>query len=234
MHSLIKNTLKQCYHRLLPYTCVICKSPSQQALDLCSACENDLPFLQNACSLCGASLAKNSPPICGNCLTHPPPYHDLICLAHYQGPIRRFITQLKFHQQLAFSHILGHLFVKHMGTHQTPDMIIPVPLHTKRLKQRGFNQALEIAKVIQKQLNIPINHTICQRIRHTQPQTSLPAHQRARNVKKAFTVRGDLSNHHVAVVDDVMTTGHTMREVCCALRKAGTKRVSVWCIAKTG
>lgn len=120
-----------------------------------------------------------------------------------------------------------------------PQIIIPIPLHPRRLRQRGFNQALEIAKPIAKKFHVPLDTAHCQRVRYTEAQTQIPAEHRGSNVKNAFVVDkkffcGENSNiSHVAIMDDVVTTGHTVNELSRALRKAGVKTIDVWCCART-
>jgi ComF family protein len=210
MHSLIKNCLKQCQAILLPYYCIICQSKSKQALDICKACESELPFIKEN--------AKRD---------------NLQALMQYKAPISTFITQLKFQQQLKFSRLLGALFVKHIELENKPDFIIPIPLHPKRLKQRGFNQSLEIAKVISKKLKIPIDYKSLIRIKHTQTQSELPAKERKRNVKSAFHCHTDFTGQTILLLDDVITTGHTISETYKTLEKANPSKIDIWAIART-
>lgn len=144
--------------------------------------------------------------------------------------------QLKFNHALLNARILGELLAEkiHLWYQQQPlpEFIIPMPLHTKRLKERGFNQALEIARPISSSLGIPIDKTSCQRIKHTFAQATLHADQRQANIKKAFKVTSDLANKHIAVLDDVITTGNTITEFCRTLKKAGAGKIDVWCCAR--
>ncbi|MEN9916293.1 MAG: competence protein [Pseudomonadota bacterium] len=154
----------------------------------------------------------------------------------YTEIIKKMITGLKFQQKLIYAHILGTLLAEKISAQYQdetlPDVIIPVPLHKKRLYERGFNQAIELARPISKILNIRIDCKSCERVRNTAAQSMLPAKQRSNNVKNAFVAK---QNHgqHIALLDDVMTTGHTLIELSRALYDVGVKRIDVWCCART-
>lgn len=137
-----------------------------------------------------------------------------------------------------YAKILGKILADHLQQHYQqkeikPQMIIPIPLHKKRLRKRGFNQALEIAKIVAKQLEIPIDRFSCIRIRNTNPQTTLPPGDRRKNIRRAFTTKHRINYKYVAVIDDVITTGSTMQEFCKMLSKNGVEQIDVWCCAKT-
>lgn len=143
------------------------------------------------------------------------------------------ILDLKYHHRLELARTLGRLFAERLRKlSKPPDAIVPVPLHPSRLRQRGYNQSLEIARVVAKRLDLPIVTRGAKRVRATAAQTTLPLKQRARNVRNAFAVNGDLKGKHVAIVDDVMTSGHTVGALAKALRRAGAKEISVWVVAR--
>jgi ComF family protein len=133
------------------------------------------------------------------------------------------------------SRLLGTLFANHLKKlpHDI-DYLVPVPLHRKRLKQRGFNQALEISREIYRNLNIPIHLNACQRVRYTEPQTDTSFEFRNQNVKHAFESDRSIQNKSIAIIDDVMTSGHTVNEMAKALRKGGAKKIVVWVVARAG
>lgn len=147
---------------------------------------------------------------------------------------------MKFHARLNVAHLLGTLMADRLATAPTldqgptPELLIPVPLHRSRLRERGFNQALELARPIARRLRIPIDFTSCRRIRATPAQALVAAKARRRNVKGAFEVAGKIQARHVALVDDVMTTGHTAGELAVTLRRAGIETVTVWPCARAG
>lgn len=222
---------------LIPYSCVICRLPSKNHLDLCLQCEQDLPYAKKSCTLCGTKLVEEeNTKVCGSCLTNPPPWHQLKSLLYYQPPIDRLITGLKFHDKLIYANLLGRLFgakLQQEYSHTKPEAIIPVPLHPLRLQERGFNQALELARPIAKILGVKIDYNYCKRIKYTEPQSNLSANKRINNTKKSFAVPKKAAYQHVAILDDVITTGSTMQELCKTIRKAGVKKIDVWCLAKT-
>jgi len=221
---------------LWPQDCVFCHARVLRDIAICLDCEKDLPWNNQACYQCGAvlsSLSKTSH--CGACLATPPPFQKTIALFKYQTPIMKLITQLKFQQKLIYARLLGELLSKKISTENRenlPEFIIPIPLHTKRQRQRGFNQALEVSKVLSTRLNIPLDFKSCNRIKNTAAQSSLPAKQRHQNIKKAFNIKRPIKAKHVAIIDDVMTTGQTVLELSKVLKKQGVEKIEVWCCAR--
>ncbi len=205
----VKNPL----HYLFPGTCILCNMPSYRRQDLCRSCEIDLPWID----------------------TLMPNY--VIALFYYQYPIDHLISALKFANKLIYAKILGELMadrlVESYKCGSLPEVIIPVPLHKHRLRERGYNQALELARPISKQLNVPIDFNSCVRVKHTEAQTLVPAKRRQKNVKNVFAVNKNFSAQHVAIIDDVITTGSTIRELSNVLLQSGVSRIDVWCCAKT-
>jgi len=203
-------------------------------MDLCSSCQRDLPYWQHGCYKCGTYL-DGYEKICGSCLRGDPPFDYTFALCNYVAPITKLILDLKFQHQLIYAKILGKLMAKKLKhrSEKLPQCIIPVPLSKKRLRERGFNQALELAKPTGKYLHIPIEVNCCWRTRHTEAQAMLLAKHRHKNIKNAFVVKQKFKAKHVAIVDDVVTTGHTVRELRRVLRKSGVERIEIWCCAKT-
>lgn len=234
---LLKKINKGITHIFFPYHCIICNDNADRELDLCIECEKILPWLKNSCLYCAASLPLSTQSICGTCLKNPLPFHKLCVLFSYTEIIKKLIIGLKFQQRLIYAYILGTLLAEKISSQyrneKLPDIIVPVPLHKKRLYERGFNQAIELARPISKKLNIPIEFKRCKRVVNTAAQSSLPANQRSNNVKNAFVVHEQLTYKHIALLDDVMTTGHTLIETSRALYSVGVKRIDVWCCART-
>jgi ComF family protein len=216
-------------HWLLPQSCFLCGDISRQPI--CLACLNDLPYQGPACIRCAKALKEVG--ICQQCRDKSPPYHQTQVVFDYVYPIDKLISSAKFHHNLAILNLLGHLMAQHLIIEQYPDVLIPVPLHIKRLRKRGYNQSLELAKCIAKQTGILLDSKACKRIKHTRPQTTLSKQQRQTNVEGVFKVVR-LQEHwqHIVLVDDVMTTGATVRELALAFKKAGISRVDVWCCAR--
>jgi ComF family protein len=225
--------LKHVQRRLFPATCVLCGCDAAGELDLCDACRADLPRVLRPCPRCGLPLATETENECGSCVADPPGFTRTLVPFRYDEPIKHLIHALKFNQKLYVARVLGELMAEHyaqQGAH--PDVIIPVPLHPGRLRTRGFNQALELARPIAARLRIPINVRACARTRGTVAQSDLPATQRAKNIKGAFEVRERLPVRSVAIVDDVMTTGATVDELARTLTANGVEDVQVWVCAR--
>lgn len=217
---------------LYPGCCLLCGSASHRSRDLCEYCQLQLPFNHTACPQCANPLAIAQ--LCPACLQQPPPFAASQVPFLYEFPIATLLKRLKFQHQLAVARLMGDLMAEHLShaAITRPDCIIPVPLHPHRLRQRGFNQSLELAKIISHTLNIPLDYHSCQRIVSTLPQAELPAHQRWTNVQQAFRLRHPISYSRVAIVDDIMTTGHTVGALSQCLTAAGVQQVQVWAAAR--
>ena len=218
---------------LFPPHCVLCDGSGHQDLDLCAGCSEDLPKNIPACMRCAAPLpAPKTALVCGHCQAIPPWFQSATAPYRYQQPMAYLIQQLKFARQLSLARLLGELMANSfLDRTEMPDCLIPVPLHPRRLRERGFNQALEISRVVGRRLNIPVHSRICARVRYTEAQSLLPMKQRRANVRNAFRVQGSVKDQNVAIVDDVITTGNTVNELARNLLRAGVRRVVVWAIA---
>jgi len=219
---------------LLPTTCLLCQAVVSTP-GCCLDCTARLPWLRNGCWRCAKPLAEAG--LCGRCCFKPPAFRQTISPFRYAPPIDAWITGLKFHEQLAFVPFLADCLWRHCVRHYQgqdwPQLIIPVPLHSARLRMRGFNQALLIAVELAKRSKIPLARTCVSKDRLTRPQTALSKVAREKNVRHAFTLKRALKETHVALIDDVLTTGATAREIAILLLKQGVKRVDVWCVART-
>lgn len=205
---------------------------------MCLPCQQDFPWIQDRCYRCCLRLGKEFESIvCERCQNKPPNFDRVCALFSYDPPVRRLVTGLKFSNQLAYGRILGELLVRAVTEHWYknqlfPEAIIPVPLHPLRLRKRGYNQALELIKPLKKKKLIPILPYACVRNRHTKPQSGLSAERRKLNLKNAFRLELDKSYQHIAIMDDVITTGTTVNVLSAALKKAGVEQVDVWCICR--
>ena len=220
---------------LLPPTCLLCNGHGVGNRDLCEPCLQSLPRNYHCCYRCAEIFeqAVHTPGLCGHCLSQPPAFDETHSPFIYDENISFLIRQLKFNRHYANARLLGTLLADSILTSvELPQCIIPVPLHRSRYSERGFNQAIEIAKTLAKQLDIPVDLNSCKRHRITQHQSNLPAKQRRKNLKNAFSVVKPLKYQHVAIVDDVMTTGTTVNELAKALKKSGVERVDVWVCAR--
>ncbi len=233
LYSFLEKTAQTIY----PNVCLQCDAEGENGIDLCQRCFQNLPWIEFCCQKCALPLTSDDAKICGACTTQKYFFDQTIAPFQFEGFIRDAIYKFKFNQKLNQGKLLAHLFLCCLENREysLPDVIIPVPLYKKRLRKRGYNQALEVAKIINKKLNCDLSYTDIYRNRVTSAQMELPAKQRYNNVKNAFSlVRNskDLKNKHICIVDDVMTTGNTVNEVAKCLKKAGAKKVDVWCIAR--
>jgi len=220
---------------LLPPSCILCGNPGTANLDLCEYCCQHLPKNNHCCYQCAEVLpsSANTPSLCGRCLQQSPSFDETHAPFLHQGAMRHLITSLKFNSDFKNARLLGLLLAEHIQlSTERPDCIIPMPLHKSRYQQRGFNQAIEIARTVGKQLHIPIDLYSCQRQRDTPHQTGLSAKQRRKNLKNAFSITGKIQTKHVAILDDVMTTGSSAHELASVLKKSGVLRVDVWVCAR--
>ena len=207
--------------------------PGYQQLDLCHACLQTLPRSQHNCPVCANSF-NHCKEICDECLKHPPVQDSTHAVFLYQGSVPYLITALKFRHDYTSGRVLGSLMAQHFSSlNNRPDLLIPVPLHRLRYQQRGYNQSIELARPIAQKLNIPLELTACVRRRPTQAQSNLSGKERRQNIKGVFHIQRPLPYNHVAIIDDVMTTGSTVSELAKILKQHGVSRVDVWACAKT-
>lgn len=226
-------------YKWLDALCPLCRCPAEHGSGLCVVCRTDLPWLGHACRRCALPLPPNAGATCGPCLRRPLPVERTICALRYEAPVSGLVTGFKFQRNLAAGAALSRLLLEAVQQALTteadaaiPDAILPVPLHTSRLRQRGYNQAAELARPLANALLRPLLTQPIQRVLATADQIGLSALQRRRNLRNAFAVTGALPAH-VAIVDDVLTTGATVLALARTLRKAGVAQVSVWCVART-
>lgn len=217
-------------HKLFSRPCLLCQQ-GRTVDGICNWCRAQLPAINHACLQCGRILEDKLESVCGQCLLHPPYVDHTTALFHYAPPMAQMICRLKFQQGLEYATSLAELMADRLLELNVtpPQVLIPVPLHPKRMRSRGFNQALELARPISRRLKIPIDTQLCLRSRHTHEQSHLSIKDRKRNVRRAFALHRDAGSYqHIAIIDDVVTTGQTVNELARVLKKAGIKRVDVW------
>jgi len=231
---MVNNWLDIIQHYLLPPTCILCGHSGMAGYDICEVCYGHLPRNSPCCVQCGLYLpdVSSGPLLCGRCLGNPPAYDQVYAPFMYQGSIRHLLAGLKFAAHYKHARLLGMLLAVHLQSRPKPALLLPMPLHNKRYRQRGFNQSIEIAKTVAKRLHIPLVLNLCIRQRDTPEQKNLSAKQRRQNIKNAFVVRRPLQGETVAILDDIMTTGSTVQELALALKQAGAGRVEVWVCAR--
>lgn len=233
MDGKLYNCIKNIQRFLYPPHCLLCGQPGRDGRDLCLGCQAELPWLTQACRGCGAPLPGDGPR-CGACLRRPPPFEASFIPFAYRPPLDRLILQLKFQRQLAVAPLLGGLMAEALARDAVarPEALLPVPMHPARLRERGFNQAMELARVLSRHSQIPLQAHLAIRQRHTAMQTRLDGQARRRNLHNAFAVDASPLPSHIALVDDVVTTGSTVSELARTLRQAGVARVDVWACAR--
>lgn len=216
---------------LLPQSCLLCAAHCDHAL-LCAACAEQLPRPPaSRCAVCAVPVAGA---VCGACLAHPPRYDEVTAAFSYEHPLDALIQAFKYGGNLALATLLGDALGRTAAAAATPrpDLLIPMPLTAQRLRERGFNQALELARRISAATGIPVAAGICRKVVETRPQAALPWRERAKNVRGAYVCDADLQGRKIAVIDDVMTTGATLNELAKNLKHAGAIHVSGWVVAR--
>ena len=215
--------------------CLLCASHDGADIGICAPCLQSLPWhTQPHCPQCGLSTpGVNS--LCGRCLSEPPAFDATHSLFSYDYPVDTMLQHYKYQHRLHLAHSFAQLLLAKIRQ-QAPkhiDLIIPMPMHAARLKQRGFNQALEISRLLSSELQINLDSNICQRHKLTPPQASLPLKQRMSNIRGVFSCTHNISGLRIAIVDDVMTTGASLNELAKTLKKSGAAHVECWTIART-
>lgn len=222
--------------RLLTLPCLLCHERlTDTASGFCTTCTDALPWHSAGCPICAATSTSTQQP-CGACQKNPPPFKTTQAIFRYSKPIDRIIQRLKYHRQLHLLRLLSDIMAKHLHAtkaHRQIDLIVPIPLHNARLRARGFNQALEIAKPIARRLNISLDDNLCRRIRNTKSQAALKYSTRHKNMRDAFATTHKLKGLRIAIIDDVMTSGSTLRAAAHCLRQAGAQEIRAWVIART-
>jgi ComF family protein len=210
--------------------CFLCRGAARGLL--CAECDADLPRLQGPlCPRC--ALASAGGQTCGRCLSRAPAYDATVAALAYEFPADALIQALKFRGELALAPVLGALLAARLPRGARPDFVLPVPLSAARLRQRGFNQALEIARSLAAAAGAPLAPRLAERRRDTAAQLELALAEREANVRGAFACDAALEGAEVALVDDVMTTGATLGELAATLKRAGAARVVNWVVART-
>ncbi len=214
---------------LLPGSCVLCGADSGAAA-LCPPCLGDLPSLPAArCPQCAEATTHGER--CGRCLAHPPAFDGTLALYRYAFPLDRLVHALKYGHQLALARCFGQALAAALPA-EPFDRVVPLPLHPERLRERGFNQAGEIARCLARAARRGSDPDCLERLRATPPQASLPLAERAANVRRAFGCRRDLTDESILLVDDVMTSGATLDEAARTLKLHGAATVWVAVIGR--
>ncbi|VAW51683.1 Competence protein F homolog, phosphoribosyltransferase domain; protein YhgH required for utilization of DNA as sole source of carbon and energy [hydrothermal vent metagenome] len=223
------------FSNLFPSRCILCQQTVSQHFEVCSDCYQTLPHNKHCCGHCSLPLAEDIKNfvLCGRCIQILPAFDYAHSPFRYEEAVIGLVHQLKFSEKISFARTIGEMLLVHLSdTNEKPDCILPVPLHKTRLRQRGFNQSIEISRVLAKKLGVPIERNAVIRKRSTIAQAGLNAKQRKKNIKGAFSIVGQLNYKHILIVDDVMTTGATVNELAKVLKKNKVARVGVLSIAR--
>lgn len=217
----------------LPNICALCNLYHRDKTAICTACQDFFLRIDSACYYCALPLPNTDFLICGHCSKKPPYFDHVVAAYHFKEPLRTLLHEFKYQEGLYLCSFFANLIINSISKEDlNTECLLPVPLHPKRLRQRGFNQSAELVKHLGRRFNIPYHLTHCKKILNTSPQADLTADQRKRNLQHAFAVE-PFSYHHVTLVDDLLTTGSTVNELAFMLKNQGVKRVDVWCCART-
>lgn len=214
--------------RIVQTDCVLCGARTDRD-GVCAACGSSLSAGPAGCPVCAGPSGGE---ICGECLKDPPAYARCIAALRYEFPADELIQALKYQGRLELAPVLGDFLARAVSHAPRPDVLLPMPLAPERLRARGFNQAVEIARWLARRLSLRLDTTSLTRVRDTAPQARLSLDERQRNVRDAFVCRETIAGLHVAIVDDVMTSGATLREAAKAAKHAGAAEVSLWVVAR--
>ena len=238
--SKVNYWLKNIQYALLPGSCIQCNQATDRHYDLCLDCEQRLPRIKDPCLVCGLPLPANNfdGHICGSCILTPPPFKHVLAALDYADPIDKLISRFKYQGRLAFGKVLSHQLLKQVRSfydkQSLPELLIPMPLHPSRLQQRGFNQSVEISRYLSRELGLEHNYKLCFRERNTSQQEGLNAVARRKNLRRAFALLDNNSvlPKSVAIIDDVVTTTASVRELSLLLLKYGVEDIHVWSLAR--
>ena len=215
--------------RLLAQDCLLCGAESGIS-PVCAACEQDLPQLPAArCPCCALPTLDGE--VCGRCLARTPNYDLTLAAFRYDFPLDKLVQSFKYGHRLALAGYFGRQLAA-LPADAPADVIIPLPLHPRRLRERGFNQALELARGVGRAWRTPVDARSCRRIRHTPAQADLPWLERARNVRGAFDCSADFSGQRLLLIDDVMTTGASLGELARTVKLHGAAQVTLLVLAR--
>lgn len=219
----------------LPGVCAVCRSWGRGRV--CRRCIDRFAAPVQRCRRCALPLTPGID-VCGTCLAAPPPFDRAVAAVDYGAPWDALVTAFKFRGALDLASTFAALIARRVPSDAgPPTLVVPVPLAARRLRERGYNQAWELARRIARALRVRAEPRLLVRLRETEHQLDLPPSARAANVRDAFALeprrRADVAGARVAVVDDVMTTGTTLAEVAAVLARAGAASVEAWVFART-
>lgn len=231
----VRAIAKQSLDWLIPRMCINCNETlAQDNHPCCQACYMTLPFQSHCCEQCGQSYSGGAD-YCGRCIAKPPPFDACFCPFQYEAPVSQQIRAFKYNEKPELAKTLAQLLFTEIQTNELepPDLLIPVPMHTSKLRQRGYNQSLLLTQQLSKLMRVPYNSHLLRKYRATPAQAELSLKQRRTNLRGCFEFIGKTSAKHVAIVDDVFTTGATASEIAKILKKNGVDYIQFLGVAHT-
>lgn len=224
--------MKRCIARVFPPHCIICFTDLAAGKGICDLCKHFLPRPINVCPVCDLKMPHTT--LCGRCRNRRPDFEQVVAAFRYQPPLVARIHDIKFSGKIELLESAGFCLANEVERrNRQADYLVPVPLHHQRLKERGFDQATELARIVARQLGLPMLNRMLFRQRPTAPQTTLSVKERSDNLRGAFATTRKLDGQRIALIDDVMTTGATCHHAARCLRRAGADHVEVWILART-
>ena len=232
---MVNNWIKKIQFGLLPGCCLLCGKLSGKQQDLCPACRSRLPVNDHHCRNCAQPLPLSitDGSLCGRCQKNPPFFDHCFAPFRYQDELTSLHHNFKFHHKLAAGRLMAELMCERLAARPLPQLLVPAPLHARRLRERGFNQAQELTRILSTRLSIRVDSRSLCRTRDTTAQSSLPKKERQQNIRHAFALTAKIDTPHVAIIDDVMTTGLTANEIAKILRASGVSMIEIWVFART-
>lgn len=215
----------------LPTRCLLCHGLYRGPFAVCVTCAKHLPLLGPSCQSCATPLPDTGFLLCGQCCLKKPAIDHVFTTYRFEEPLRTILHEFKYREGLYLASFLSKLMAQAIPVAYETECLIPVPMHPKQLRRRGFNQAALLAKHVARHIHCPVDNVSCQKILDTPHQAGLDAQARRQNLHQAFHVKA-ISYEHVTLVDDLLTTGSTANELARQLKRAGVKRVDLWCCAK--
>ena len=225
--------INQCLDFLIPRRCLSCNSSNcSNAIQICAPCLTALPYLTNCCHQCGQQLTAQRD-YCGACISKPPHFDQVFAPFEYSSSVRDLIIKFKYGETPTLAKPLAHLFHQQFFEQgiETPDLLISVPMHHSRLRQRGYNQSIELCRHLSRVMGIPTSHKIIAKCKLTPAQANLNLKRRKQNMRGSFSAGNPMQFNHIAIVDDVITTGATANEIAKVLKQMGVDYVQVWTLA---
>ncbi len=217
----------------LPTVCILCKQFHTHPHAVCNECIALLPALGPSCSVCAHPLVETTYFVCGNCIKKPPHFDKTITAYQFVDPLRSLLHRFKYEKALYLGSFFAQLILNaYLNSNEgMPQCLIPVPMHRKKIHTRGFNQSIILTRFLARKLNIPYDLSACQKITHTASQAYLNKAHRTNNLNKVFRVN-PLPYTHIALIDDLLTTGATANELAKQCKKAGAEQIDIWCCAR--